>query len=243
MLYNIEQDIYISFNEESTADKEQLEWRSLPVGPAKIREDEKIELIFTKPMLKMEMDSLYSMVDSVFTYYDIKESLQFNNTRTRATVEFNRDSLLLGKELIYVVPEGLQSVDGDTLDRLLISFELRNPKDYGIISGTIEGLEDEDEFIVQLINQNGQIQREIKNEAVYSFDLVEPGTYSIRVLLDEDGNGIWNAGNGFIRRPPEPVYFYRKTNPEQGEDPRKIILRANWELTDINIRIEKNVDN
>lgn len=242
MLYSLQQDIYLTFNAESTAEKEQLEWRSLPVGPAKIREDEKVELVFTKPMLKMDMDSLYSMVDSVFTYYKLEESLSFNNTRTSADVRFNRDSLIMGKELIYVVPAGLRSVDGDTLDRLLVSFELRNPKDYGTIKGIIEGIGEDTGFAVQLINQNGQVQREIKNQSTYSFELVEPGTYSVRVLIDEDGNGYWNAGNGFTRRGPEPVYYYRKTDPEEGEDPRSLILRANWELTDINILIEQDVD-
>jgi hypothetical protein len=130
-------------------------------------------------------------------------------------------------------------VDGDTLDRLLITFELKDPKNYGAIKGTIEGIEEGMQFAIQLISQNGLVQREIKNEKSYSFDLVEPGTYSVRVLVDEDGDGIWSAGNGLIRRGPEPIYHYMKANPEKGEDPRLIILKANWELTDINIQIDK----
>jgi uncharacterized protein (DUF2141 family) len=238
MLYALEETLFISFNEESSAEKEQLEWRSIPTGPAKIRENEEVQLLFTKPMLKMEMDSLFSMVDSVFTYYELEESLQFNAGRTRAKAYFNRDSLREGKTLTYVIPEGLQSVDGDTLDRLLITFELKQGKDYGSIKGKVEGVADDQNFIIQLLNPAGQVQREIPNQKEYSFELVEPGSYTVRVLIDANGDGIWNAGNGFIRRAPEPVYHYEKPNPEKGEDPRTIILRANWELSDINIRVD-----
>jgi hypothetical protein len=186
--------------------------------------------------LKTRVDSIYSEIDSVFTYYDLNETLVFDKTRTEAQVNFNRDSLTLGKTLTYVIPDkGIISVEGDTLERILITFDLRDPKDYGTIKGTVRNMGEEDQFWVQLLTDRGELRRELKNQIDYSFELVEPGSYMIRILHDVNKDGKWNPGNGWKREAPEPIYFYKKPNAEPKEDARLLVLRANWELTDINI--------
>ena len=234
--FSLDSTIYVSFNQDSRAEKDALEWRSIPTGPAKIRRNEPVVLKFTKPILKTRVDSIYSEIDSVFTYYDLNETLVFDKTRTEAQVNFNRDSLTLGKTLTYVIPDkGIISVEGDTLERILITFDLRDPKDYGTIKGTVRNMGEEDQFWVQLLTDRGELRRELKNQIDYSFELVEPGSYMIRILHDVNKDGKWNPGNGWKREAPEPIYFYKKPNAEPKEDARLLVLRANWELTDINI--------
>lgn len=233
--FRIDSTLFVKFNTESRAEKESFEYKTIPAGPAKIKKDQELFIAFTKPMQILPIDSIYIMIDSVFTYYTDKESLEFDKTRTRARIKFDREQLKEGKDLIFVIPDkSLVSVENDTLDRILVSYQLRNPKEHGTIKGSIRGVQDKD-FWVQLLNTSNEIVMELKNAREYSFDLVPPGDYKVRVLVDEDKDGFWFKGNGLGLLKPEPVFFYRKQRPEKGENPLLITLRANWEVTDIDI--------
>ena len=50
----------------------------------------------------------------------------------------------------------------------------------------------------------------------------------MRVLIDLNKNGKWDAGNYKNRIESEPVIYY--TNPKGGKD---IFLKANWQLGDL----------
>ena len=82
-----------------------------------------------------------------------------------------------------------------------------------------------DSFIIQLIKGKNEIIKEIRNEKQYQIDQVAAGEYSIRVFIDYNNNGKWDPGNIFKNVEPEGIFFYQE----------KITIRANWELTDINL--------
>ena len=58
--------------------------------------------------------------------------------------------------------------------------------------------------------QNGQV----------SFELVKPGTYFARIIIDEDWNGEWTTGKYDEQKQPEKVFYFEKP----------IMLRKNWDL-------------
>ena len=49
---------------------------------------------------------------------------------------------------------------------------------------------------------------------------VNPGTYYLRLTIDNNGNGEWDTGNYLNHQQPEEVYYY----------PKKLRLRANWDV-------------
>ena len=61
-------------------------------------------------------------------------------------------------------------------------------------------------------------KRPIKGEE-FSFENVLPGTYYLKMTLDENANGKWDTGNYKEHVQPEEVVFFNK----------KIVIRANWE--------------
>jgi hypothetical protein len=63
-------------------------------------------------------------------------------------------------------------------------------------------------------------KKDIKN---YIFNYVEPGSYSLRAIIDENNNGRWDNGNLIEESKPEPIIYYKN----------KIELRANWEIRDL----------
>jgi hypothetical protein len=51
------------------------------------------------------------------------------------------------------------------------------------------------------------------------FEYVNPGTYSIRITVDSNGNRRYDTGNFLQKRNPERIIYV----------PESIEVRANWE--------------
>ncbi|GAB5555853.1 MAG: Ig-like domain-containing protein [Schleiferiaceae bacterium] len=49
---------------------------------------------------------------------------------------------------------------------------------------------------------------------------LEPGKYMMRIVIDENKNGVWDTGDLLGKQQPEPIIYYQQ----------EIELRANWEI-------------
>lgn len=74
-------------------------------------------------------------------------------------------------------------------------------------------------YKVELLQNDLVIASKHNNEQIFFSELL-PGKYDLRLMLDDDNNGRWTAGNYFKHKKAESVFYY--TEPIQ--------LRANWEL-------------
>ena len=64
------------------------------------------------------------------------------------------------------------------------------------------------------------IQRKNMIDTVSTFTLLNPGNYQVRILHDENGNGIWDTGSLFPTKiQPEIAEFFQN----------EITIKANWE--------------
>lgn len=106
----------------------------------------------------------------------------------------------------------------DTLD---YSFSVGSYADFGNLSVNISG-NVRYPLIAQLTNEQGETQRELLATVpkVLEFNNLEPGKYMIRVIFDDNGNGVWDTGSYLKKLQPEKVSYY----------PDVIDVRANWEL-------------
>ncbi|WP_192822573.1 Ig-like domain-containing protein [Rufibacter sp. LB8] len=75
-------------------------------------------------------------------------------------------------------------------------------------------------FIVQLM-QNDKVVRELANQKTFTWDNLQPGTYQIRILVDENNNGKWDNGLLSERRIPEKVILHTEQFP----------IKIDWEIT------------
>ncbi|MFA0961817.1 Ig-like domain-containing protein [Roseivirga sp. BDSF3-8] len=148
-------------------------------------------------------------------------SEETRNQLNASIQQFNRSS---GKTFsINFGSAAFISIENDSSQSASYNYTFSTPSDYGIIAGKINT--DKDSYILQLLNANSEVVREVKNTRSYRFTLVPPGDYTLRVLIDENSNGQWDPGNISNRIMPEPVIFYDKVIP----------LKANWEVVDENI--------
>jgi len=124
-------------------------------------------------------------------------------------------------QLIYY-PGALTDVYGLRHDTLTQSFKTKTFEDYGLLAIHLQEWPNID-LIVELLNDKGKlVKRDIKQDgnSDIAYDLLVPGKYSLRLIVDENGDGKWSTGNLKEKIQPEIVYYF----------PKPIEVRANWEI-------------
>lgn len=80
-------------------------------------------------------------------------------------------------------------------------------------------------FITQLLTTDNKLVQQTVNQKKTTFNYLEPQTYKLRIVIDRNANGQWDAGNILQKLPPEKTKYYRNS-----ENKTEIPIRANWEV-------------
>lgn len=127
---------------------------------------------------------------------------------------------------LYLGKTAFISVENDSFPQKMLTYKFINKEDYGIISGKI--ITEHQSFILQLISERNEVVKELMNQKNFEFTLIKPGKYKLRVLIDENENGIWEYGNILQGIEPEPIMHY--ITPDGTPF---IMVRANWDIRDL----------
>ena len=194
-----------------------------------------MELNFNKPITQIRMDSLAIKADSILIPIR-KEMLSFADSSKRDLLRINLflpDSIETDLISLIAADSTFQDIEGEVNEKP-IQANYRKLKRKNLadgISGEIRGADGK--LVVQLINGKKEIEYELKldNESKFSFSLLDPGTYSLRVIEDRNGNGIWDPSNYQMRKSAERVFYY-----EGEEQTRDLVVRGGWTVEDLVIR-------
>jgi hypothetical protein len=138
-----------------------------------------------------------------------------------------RNLLVVGDflpDLVYqvsVLPNAIRFYD-DALftDSIQVSFKKLGSNKYSNLELVLED-KPATPMVIQLIS-NGAIVAErtvsIEQESLI-FQLLPPGEYVVRVVLDENENGKWDTGSWLTKQQPETIVWFRQS----------FTLRANWD--------------
>lgn len=214
----------------------------------------RIVLSFSKPVLKLNQDSIYLQLDSINRISFSNNDFTWNEYSTRLTITKNltlnkietkneaekpsvRQDEKRGKpeeKQIRVANPQKQYNQLIFSDACFVSAELDSTKkssqNVRIVTAEQTGalitkIETKENFILQVINKNNQVVQEITNEKTHKFENLPPDTYRLRLQIDLNKNGKWDTGNIDTRTLPEPIIFYYNPKHE-----KEINLKANWEL-------------
>ena len=117
-----------------------------------------------------------------------------------------------------------QSVESDSSKHKEFELKPAYTKDFGILMGDINT--EYTHYFIQLLDKKFKIVKEIPQANTYKLRSILPGDYIIRIMIDTNKNGKWDAGNILLNELPEPVIIYKN---EDGKSTTSI--RANWEIT------------
>jgi hypothetical protein len=132
---------------------------------------------------------------------------------------------------LILLPGALTDIFQTSNDSLVYSFKVADRKQFGTLRLNFGELPDARGYIISLLD-NGDREinvRILEGGAVssLSYPPLMPGEYRLQIIADLNGNGVWDPGDYFRGRQPEPV-FRQKLEP----------LRANWEL-EVDVNWEK----
>jgi hypothetical protein len=121
---------------------------------------------------------------------------------------------------------GITTTRNDT-----VRFQTKGEADYGSLKIEFAGLDFAENPVLVML-ENSKITRSFPLKgAIFTDKLFKPADYEIRILLDRNGNGIWDTGDYWKKIQPERVLAIEK----------KINVKANWDnefLIDINAQEE-----
>jgi uncharacterized protein (DUF2141 family) len=125
----------------------------------------------------------------------------------------------------FEIPHGtFQSIESDSSKHKEFKLKPKYNKDFGILMGEIRT--NFTHYFIQLLDKNYNQIFEITQGSSYKFKHIIPGDYLVRIMIDSNKNGKWDAGNILLNQLPEPVIFYKN---EDGNS--KTTIRANWEIS------------
>jgi len=233
-VYNIAIDTIVVKFTESRLPPEKLQHKVSPERNSQVHRDLTVDISFNKPIVSVNYDSLLIIYDSISHKKLTEENLLFNKSydQLKIITEISHPSEENKEFTFYAAAGAFISAEGDSSSTINQIYKIIDPINFGSIHGSI--FTKHDNFIIQLLRSDFKVFREIKNQRSFSFDLVPPGSYLIRILIDSNLDGEWGGGNILKNEPPEEVVFYL----DEKKQPQTISLKANWEINDIQIVYE-----
>ena len=179
----------------------------------------KLQLASNLPVTEVNSKNiLVTNVDSI----GVPAKLKVLENYDRIEVDF--EVLPNDRYNITLFPNALKDFWGRTHDTLSFRTSTKKIEDYGNIYLKVQH-NSPYPFIVELLNNKKVIKRYDRPAPGnnYSFELLSPGKYVVRLIEDINQNREWDTGNYLEKIQPEKVIYYWK----------EIDLKANWDINDI----------
>ncbi len=100
-----------------------------------------------------------------------------------------------------------------------LKFVTNRESAYGSIKINFKNLDKFKNPVLQFVVNNEIVQAFPIFSTSWTKKLFKPGDFELRILDDENKNGIWDPGNYHLKKQPEKVYSV----------PKSLNIRANWE--------------
>jgi uncharacterized protein (DUF2141 family) len=195
-----------------TQKKDTLNFKPMITGTLPLRD--KFSIQASKPLASFDQTKMSiirkdsSNVPFTIAYDEYHRTLKFDFAKDPAQ-----------KYTIRLLPGAVTDFYDKVNDTLKYKLSTKNLEDYGNLHVTLENAK-RFPIIVQLTNAKGEVQASEYTEkaSVIDFNMMEPATYRLRIIYDDNKNKEWDSGNFIQKRQPEEVIYFQEP----------IVLRANW---------------
>ncbi|MBB3841244.1 hypothetical protein FHS57_005266 [Runella defluvii] len=179
-----------------------------------------LKLTFNKPLAEARLNQIQLVSDSLKTEQLLPGDYTWENNKTILTLAHQ---ISARKLLKVVLPKStFFSVENDTIPERIFKLPIMEEEEYGMLEGEIKGAKQP--FIVELLDEKFEVVK-TSTKPSFQFSYLKPALYNIRVIVDENQNGKWDAGDFKTRKLAEPILFY----------PDVIKVKKNFVLSGIDI--------
>lgn len=186
-------------------------------------------LSYNKPIKEITADSIRIKYDSLISVPIPPGNFLIDTLHNTLTIKAKVDDIMKDDKKNNKTPElilgkgSFISIDQDSTKRIARPITILKEEDLGIVSVNVNTITKD--YIVQIITLDGKVARSVSNIKDYTFKNLEPLEYKIRIIIDENKNGKWDAGSFYEHREAEKIIIIKSD-----EGKYSFPLRANWEL-------------
>lgn len=176
-----------------------------------------LTLNFETPLKKIDSSDIILLEDT--THRPVVFAFREDTTRktVRLSYQWKEDMpyRLILDSAFATDTSGLTLTKPDT-----VNFTSKSLSDYGTLVLHFDKSDTTNQYVVQLFSSDQMLYSSPLKGNTWQQGYLDPGTYQVRILKDDNHNGIWDRGCYYCKekRQPEQVYFI----------PDKFTVRANW---------------
>ena len=170
-----------------------------------------LNLVFDLPLLSFDTSKIQVYADSISVPFKIIK----NGLRGLQLIPGNKQNRLV------IAPNAIRFYNGTSYDdTIVVEFIRKTEKKYANLELILENKPQHPLILRLYKDKEVYIQRIVATkDSIINFSMMQPGEYSLQVLVDLNENTFYDSGNYPEKRQPEPVIWFRQP----------IILRANWD--------------
>ena len=158
--------------------------------------------------LSMKVDTLWQPVDFKLRQLSVRQ------------LELGHEWQLGAEYSLEIDSAAISDIYGIDCKAIKQTVKVKNEDAYTKLSFGLVGMNGQN-AVVQLLNNSGNpVKQVVSTTGQVEFLYVEPGTYFLRMFVDENGNGRWDTGEYDADQQPEPVYFLHEA----------IECKAKWDV-------------
>ena len=177
-----------------------------------------IMLNFEAPLTLIDRSKikLYQKVDTIYKQIQYKWR-QLDSTKINFAMDYK-----WAPEKSYqlrIDSAAFKSIYDRTSNKLKTDFKIRSLDEYSSVKMLLAKFNPKVVFQI-LDTKDAVIESKPALEKGTIFEYLRPGSYYMRLFVDENANGLWDPGELVTHRQPEQVYYY----------PKKLTLKANWDF-------------
>lgn len=177
---------------------------------------EEYSIITSIPLKKIDESKI-----SLINKDSLKIPFSYNYNEFDQEVIINFEKTEDQKYQISMLPKAFEDIYGNTNDTLSFVFNTKLLTDYGNLKVNLKSAK-RFPLILQVLNPKGEVEASaISNgEPFIFFEAINPNIYTLRIIYDDNKNGIWDTGSYLEKRQAEEIQYY----------PKEIDVRANWDV-------------
>lgn len=142
-----------------------------------------------------------------------------------------KSNFISGKKYQLTVPKNtLSSFYNRSSESVRFDFEVAKAGDFGSFTANLISVPTQ-KFWIQLLNEkNDPVYQQYTNQSQVKFINLKPGTYKLRILVDNNENGTWDSSDFANDVLAEDSYIFKKVGDKDVMS--KINIRPMWEINE-----------
>jgi len=173
------------------------------------------------PIANIDKEKLILKEDTIS-----RRNFQLQKDTTEANIYHVRFNWKAKKNYEFIIEEkAISSIFNDTNKEYTTTFTLDETENFGDIKFTINSLDSNVNYIVQLMDDKMDKvidSKYIINSSEIRYNKFPGGKYILRIIKDLNNNKRWDGANVFQKIQAEPIWYLDKP----------ITIRANWEQSE-----------